>query len=415
MLDDPALIEIAGSARQVAAQVVLRWHIQRGNIVFPKSVTPAADHGELRALRLRARACRRREDRRARPRRGRARRPEPGRLRLHPELSVERAAEDRGIPASRRSRSARNAGSADSAAARSTRRTPFPSAAARANGASAASICGSSVEHLVGERLPGEVEADAVALVERAQPERVRCDRADLGGEEQRRQVRPNVRSARTASTACSRATAYSDCSSSPPLGVKPRRKCGSRSPTARAHRVARCSSPGRARDRVRGPPPRARAEARVERVAPRLHPDLVDAVLGPEREEAGAVAEREGRRGRLRRSPAGAVEDVLAELERRHDVERHACDEPSSPAPTTARRNRRRRARGGRARRRLARDRARRRRRRAIGSRRPTRASPSRSHRRRRCAAAMRSWEARGRARRACGRARRSGCRLRR
>ena len=55
-----------GSGRS-PAQVVLRWHIQRGNIVFPKSTTPGADPRELRAVRLRARARRRRGDRRARP------------------------------------------------------------------------------------------------------------------------------------------------------------------------------------------------------------------------------------------------------------------------------------------------------------------------------------------------------------
>jgi 2,5-diketo-D-gluconate reductase A len=41
VLNDPALIEIAGSLGKSPAQVVLRWHIQRGNIVFPKSTTPA--------------------------------------------------------------------------------------------------------------------------------------------------------------------------------------------------------------------------------------------------------------------------------------------------------------------------------------------------------------------------------------
>ena len=41
VLDDPALTEIADRLGKTVAQVVLRWHIERGNIVFPKSVTPA--------------------------------------------------------------------------------------------------------------------------------------------------------------------------------------------------------------------------------------------------------------------------------------------------------------------------------------------------------------------------------------
>jgi 2,5-diketo-D-gluconate reductase A len=41
VLDDPALTEIAGRHGVTAGQVVLRWHLQLGNVVFPKSVTPA--------------------------------------------------------------------------------------------------------------------------------------------------------------------------------------------------------------------------------------------------------------------------------------------------------------------------------------------------------------------------------------
>jgi 2,5-diketo-D-gluconate reductase A len=41
VLGDPTLIEIAERLGRTVAQVVLRWHIQRGNVVFPKSVTPA--------------------------------------------------------------------------------------------------------------------------------------------------------------------------------------------------------------------------------------------------------------------------------------------------------------------------------------------------------------------------------------
>ena len=40
-LDDPTIREIAERVGKTLAQVVLRWHIERGDIVFPKSVTPA--------------------------------------------------------------------------------------------------------------------------------------------------------------------------------------------------------------------------------------------------------------------------------------------------------------------------------------------------------------------------------------
>jgi 2,5-diketo-D-gluconate reductase A len=41
VLGDPVLASIAERVGKTPAQVVLRWHIQRGDIVFPKSVTPA--------------------------------------------------------------------------------------------------------------------------------------------------------------------------------------------------------------------------------------------------------------------------------------------------------------------------------------------------------------------------------------
>jgi 2,5-diketo-D-gluconate reductase A len=41
VLDDPTIVSIAERVGKTAAQVVLRWHIERGDIVFPKSVNPA--------------------------------------------------------------------------------------------------------------------------------------------------------------------------------------------------------------------------------------------------------------------------------------------------------------------------------------------------------------------------------------
>jgi 2,5-diketo-D-gluconate reductase A len=40
VLDDPVINRIADAHGKSPAQVVLRWHIQRGDVVFPKSVTP---------------------------------------------------------------------------------------------------------------------------------------------------------------------------------------------------------------------------------------------------------------------------------------------------------------------------------------------------------------------------------------
>ncbi|MFZ0041101.1 MAG: aldo/keto reductase [Solirubrobacteraceae bacterium] len=41
VLDDPVITAIADRADRTPAQVVLRWHLQRNCIVFPKSVTPS--------------------------------------------------------------------------------------------------------------------------------------------------------------------------------------------------------------------------------------------------------------------------------------------------------------------------------------------------------------------------------------
>ena len=40
VLDDPVINRIANGRGKSPAQVVLRWHIQRGDIVFPKSISP---------------------------------------------------------------------------------------------------------------------------------------------------------------------------------------------------------------------------------------------------------------------------------------------------------------------------------------------------------------------------------------
>ena len=41
ILDDGVVTEIAEKVGKTPAQVVLRWHLQRGDIVFPKTVTPS--------------------------------------------------------------------------------------------------------------------------------------------------------------------------------------------------------------------------------------------------------------------------------------------------------------------------------------------------------------------------------------
>jgi 2,5-diketo-D-gluconate reductase A len=41
VLEDSTITQIADKVGKTPAQVVLRWHIQRGDIIFPKSVTPS--------------------------------------------------------------------------------------------------------------------------------------------------------------------------------------------------------------------------------------------------------------------------------------------------------------------------------------------------------------------------------------
>ncbi|MEP6816776.1 MAG: aldo/keto reductase, partial [Marmoricola sp.] len=39
VLDDPTVVAIADKVGRTPAQVVLRWHVQRGDIIFPKSMS----------------------------------------------------------------------------------------------------------------------------------------------------------------------------------------------------------------------------------------------------------------------------------------------------------------------------------------------------------------------------------------
>jgi 2,5-diketo-D-gluconate reductase A len=41
LLDDPTITTLAAEVGRTPAQVVLRWHVQLGNVVIPKTVTPA--------------------------------------------------------------------------------------------------------------------------------------------------------------------------------------------------------------------------------------------------------------------------------------------------------------------------------------------------------------------------------------
>jgi 2,5-diketo-D-gluconate reductase A len=47
MLADPTIVGIAERLGRTPAQVILRWHLQQGRIVIPKSVTPARIRANL--------------------------------------------------------------------------------------------------------------------------------------------------------------------------------------------------------------------------------------------------------------------------------------------------------------------------------------------------------------------------------
>ena len=66
LLDEPVITDIASAVGRTPAQVVLRWHLQRGDIVFPKTTSRPRMRGERRAVRLRALGRRHRRHRRPR-------------------------------------------------------------------------------------------------------------------------------------------------------------------------------------------------------------------------------------------------------------------------------------------------------------------------------------------------------------
>jgi 2,5-diketo-D-gluconate reductase A len=50
VLGDEAIVSIASRHSATPAQVVLRWHLQQGRVVIPKSVTPARIRQNLNGL-----------------------------------------------------------------------------------------------------------------------------------------------------------------------------------------------------------------------------------------------------------------------------------------------------------------------------------------------------------------------------
>ena len=90
LLNDPTITAIADRVGRTPAQVTLRWHIQRGDIVFPKSTTPSRIKENFEIFDFRAGRGGHGRDQRAGPRRTGPHRAASGRLRLRPEITSPR-------------------------------------------------------------------------------------------------------------------------------------------------------------------------------------------------------------------------------------------------------------------------------------------------------------------------------------
>ena len=84
VVDDDTIGEIASLVGRTPAQVTLRWHVQRGDIVFPKSMNPDRMRQNFEIFDFELEPGPHVRHRRARPRRGRPDGPEPRHVRLDP-------------------------------------------------------------------------------------------------------------------------------------------------------------------------------------------------------------------------------------------------------------------------------------------------------------------------------------------
>ena len=85
--EDPRIIEIAESVGRTPAQVTLRWHLQRGDIVFPKSMRPERMRENFALFDFELGERRPGDALVARRGRARPHRPQPGPLQLDPQLT----------------------------------------------------------------------------------------------------------------------------------------------------------------------------------------------------------------------------------------------------------------------------------------------------------------------------------------